>query len=50
MILDLEAHLLPEFGVQVGKRLVQKHDLGIDGDKLWPGYALLLSPPESLAG
>src|SRR5438105_287775 len=40
---DLEAHLLPEVGVQVGQWLVQQEDLRLDDERPRDGHPLLLA-------
>jgi hypothetical protein len=45
---DLEAHLLPEVRVQVGERLVEQEDLGLDDQGARHRHPLLL-PPAQLA-
>ena len=41
--LDFKTHAFPEFGIQVGQRFIQQHDLGISNDGPGQGNPLLLS-------
>ena len=42
--LNLKTHGLPKLGIQIGKGLIQKHDLGVGDNGPGQGDTLLLSP------
>ena len=45
---DLDAHLLPQLGVEIGQRLVEQQDVGLDHERAGERHALLL-PARQLA-
>ena len=40
---DLDAHFVPQLGVEIGQRLVEQQDVGLDHERARERHALLLA-------